>query len=447
MASPISPAPSTRTRLPSRPPRRSVGHGHRGLRHRRGAAGDGRVGAGPLADLERVAEQQVERRTGGALLAGLLPRVADLAEDLALAEDDAVEPGGHREQVGHGRRVVVDVEVVAEVLGGQEGGLGQEVADVLVGPVELLGHRVDLGAVARGEHDGLGHVLAVHQVVEGLRERGVADGHPLEQVERSAPVVQSDDDDGQLVGSLCGYPCSGGVEMRPRAAWSRSRASSDRPAPEVVQHPRIEGGPPIRDGPVEALRRRAPHGPPTSSSRSASCSGPTHLAEAVAEPSGQGRAVPRGRHGDQQRAPVEAGRAGWPSSCAGSSAALTKTPAASPSRNTWRVHGRVVGGGDHEPVAGHLPGLVGPLLPGDGLGPHARRRPRRATTCTTAPAATRPATLRRGHRAAADHQHPPSLEQEHHRVRPGVDGASVVSRPASAGTSGASFGPPERRCW
>ena len=82
--------------------------------------------------------------------------------------------------------VVVDVEVVAEVLRREERHLGEEVADVLVGAVEALGDRVDLGAVARGEHDGLGDVLAGDEVVEGLGQRGVADGHPLEQVERGA---------------------------------------------------------------------------------------------------------------------------------------------------------------------------------------------------------------------------------------------------------------------
>ena len=172
------------------------GHRDGGLRHRRDVAGDAGVGAGPLAGLEGVAEQQVEGRAGGALLAGAVPRHLHLAEDLALAEHGRVEPGGDREEVGDGRGVVVDVEVVAEVLGGEEGDLGEEVADVLEGAVEPLGDRVDLGAVARREHDGLGDVLARHEVVQRLRQRGVTDGHPLEQVERGAPVVQPDDDDG-----------------------------------------------------------------------------------------------------------------------------------------------------------------------------------------------------------------------------------------------------------
>ena len=192
----MSPAPSTRPRRPCEAAEALGGHGHGGLRDRGDVAGDAGVGAGPLAGLEGVAEQEVEGGPGGALLAGPLPGHLHLAEDLALAEHGRVEPGGHGEEVGDGRRVVVDVEVVAEVLGGEEGDLGEEVADVLVGAVEPLGHRVDLGAVARGEHDGLGHVLAGDEVVERLRQRGIADGHPLEQVERRAPVVQPDDDDG-----------------------------------------------------------------------------------------------------------------------------------------------------------------------------------------------------------------------------------------------------------
>ena len=49
-----------------------------------------------------------------------------------------------------------------------EGKSMKEVADVLIGAVELLGHRVDLGAVARGQYDGLGDVLAGPQIVQGL---------------------------------------------------------------------------------------------------------------------------------------------------------------------------------------------------------------------------------------------------------------------------------------
>ena len=248
-------------------------HGDRGLGDRRDVAADGGVGAGPLAGLERVAEQQVEGRAGGALLAGPLPRLLDLAEDLALAEHGGVEAGGDAEEVGDGRRVVVDVEVVGEVLGREEGDLGEEVADVLVGAVEPLGDGVDLGAVAGGEHHGLGHVGARDQVVQGLRQRGIADGHALEQVERRAAVVQPDDDDGHAVSPTVASP--GGADRRGGgwlggAPWPRRGARPGRgpaspnrgrvrqSAPEARRPSASELGPGLGEQPGERVdvRRR-----------------------------------------------------------------------------------------------------------------------------------------------------------------------------------------------
>ena len=75
--------------------------------------------AGPLADAQGVAEQQVERRAHAALVLGDLPRRAHLAEDLALAEHRRVEPGGDLEQVLGGGVVVLAVEVRVQLVGAQ----------------------------------------------------------------------------------------------------------------------------------------------------------------------------------------------------------------------------------------------------------------------------------------------------------------------------------------
>ena len=240
-------------------PAEAVGrHGDGGLGDRGDVAADGGVGAGALAGLERVAEEEVEGGAGGALLAGALPRLLDLPEDLALAEHGRVEAGGHREEVRDGRRVVVDVEVVAEVLGREERDLGEEVADVLVGAVEALRDGVDLGAVAGGQHHGLGHVGAGDEVVQRLGQRGVADGHALEEVERRAAVVQPDDDDGHAVVSLrlrAREGRIGGVEGGSQELPGLVEAAS----PDEVQHPRIQGCSPIggrgSTGPPRAARR------------------------------------------------------------------------------------------------------------------------------------------------------------------------------------------------
>ena len=91
--------------------------------------------------------------------AGDLPRGADLAEDLALAEHGRVEPGGDLEQMRRGRLVVLAVEVRVELVGGERAELAEEVADVGVGAVEALGDGVDLDPVARAEHGHLADVV------------------------------------------------------------------------------------------------------------------------------------------------------------------------------------------------------------------------------------------------------------------------------------------------
>ena len=72
------PRPSRRRRARARGGRRacrarSAASATAAERHRRGAAADAGLGAGPLADLDRVAEQQVERGAGRALVLGRAP--------------------------------------------------------------------------------------------------------------------------------------------------------------------------------------------------------------------------------------------------------------------------------------------------------------------------------------------------------------------------------------
>ena len=79
----------------------------------------------PLAHLERLAEEAVEDRPGGALLGARAPRRAHLALDLALADDHRVEAGGHPEELG--RRAVVAQHVAgAGELVGRDAGVGDD---------------------------------------------------------------------------------------------------------------------------------------------------------------------------------------------------------------------------------------------------------------------------------------------------------------------------------
>ena len=72
---------------PAQRPEPFLGHLHRGVRDRRRPPSDTRLRPGPLADLDRATEEQVERGPGGAFALGQHPRVAHLAQDLRLAQD------------------------------------------------------------------------------------------------------------------------------------------------------------------------------------------------------------------------------------------------------------------------------------------------------------------------------------------------------------------------
>ena len=178
-----------------------LGHGDGGLRDGRDVAGDGGLGANTLANLEGVAEQRVEDGADRSLGGAGLPGGPDLAEDLVLADDRRIEAGRHGEQVAGRIGVVEAGEVVAELLGRDMGGVLEELPDVLVATVELLGEGVDLDAVAGREHHRLGDVLTRGQVGKRLGEERLGDRHALEKVERNGAVVQSDDDDRHGSGS------------------------------------------------------------------------------------------------------------------------------------------------------------------------------------------------------------------------------------------------------
>ena len=109
-----------------------------------------------LADAERLLEEGVERRADGGLGLRAVQRLADLAEDLALAEDHRVQAGGDREQVRDGGVVVVHVHVLHELVPVEVGVLGEESRHLFDGAVEALGLHVDLDPVARGDDRRLG---------------------------------------------------------------------------------------------------------------------------------------------------------------------------------------------------------------------------------------------------------------------------------------------------
>ena len=155
-------------------------HRDGGLRHRGDVAADRRLGAGPLAGLDRVTEQRREHRAGGVFVLARLPRPPHLTEHFVFAHDRRVETGGHTEEMANRLLVVVRVEVVGEEFGRLVGDGREELAHVLIRAVELFDVGVDLGAVARRQDDGFGHVGAIDEVGQRLRQARIVDAHPFE---------------------------------------------------------------------------------------------------------------------------------------------------------------------------------------------------------------------------------------------------------------------------
>ncbi len=191
-----------------------------------------------------MAEQQVEPGARRALALSPLPRHPDLPENLAFAEHGGVDTRGHREQMTGGDVVVEGIEVIGEGLGRKVGKVAQEVAYVLVRAVEALGDGVDLGAIARGEHDRFTDVGARGQIMQRLGQTLLRDDHPLEQFEWHRPVVQTDDDDRHALQAPSRRPVRRPArpETVPTDRRSRTRTLTDQAVAAVCGSSRRGGG-------------------------------------------------------------------------------------------------------------------------------------------------------------------------------------------------------------
>ena len=140
-------------------------------------------------------EEPVRHGAGRARLGREAVRLADLPEDLRLAEDHRVEARGDAEEVPHRR-----------VAAAREGRLPEErVVHAVeareeprerVEAVLAVRQAVDLGAVARGDDRALGQdVLREEPARSASRAFSGVKASPLSQVERRRPVVPADEDE------------------------------------------------------------------------------------------------------------------------------------------------------------------------------------------------------------------------------------------------------------
>ena len=300
------------------------------------------LGAGPLAHFDRVAERARQQRPAGRLVLGRVPRLAHLAEDLALADDHRVEAGGHAEEVRDRGVVVVRVQQVGELVGVDARRVGEEVADVLHRRVEERGVRVDLGAVARGEQHDLGEVLGAGRAPAApWAAPSGATAMPLEQA-RPAPCGGS----GRLRRETCAEDLLGFVHA---------------PGADQVEHAGIER-PDCQSG--SSLER-----PAARSSSRASDNTSSSVAYSGPSSSPKRRRSQVARAGLRPPVPIVTTRSPWRTTdmrvneqLSGSSAEFTQTPPGLAGFEHRAVDGGLAGGGGGEPGAVEVGGRERPLV-------------------------------------------------------------------------------------
>ncbi len=165
--------------------------------------GDARFTADALGHLAGVLKQRVQERPHGGGLGCRLVRLLDLAGDLALADDQAVEAGRHAEQVAHGVGVAVRVQVRRDLLRRDGVELTEEGYDRL--RQARLAGQVQLDAVARRQDDRLA-LQPGGDCQQRLRQLVAVEGQALAQLDRGAMVVAAE---GQEVHAAAPLPMWG----------------------------------------------------------------------------------------------------------------------------------------------------------------------------------------------------------------------------------------------
>ena len=166
-------------------PEHLLGERGGGGRDGRGALADRRLDAHAPARVQGLAEEPVEKRPRRAGLEG----GPHLTEDLALAGDERVQAAGDAEEVERRRLVAEAVQRRPQLVGTVTGQVEQRLHAELLGA--LVAHEVELGAIARREHDRLRAQLA------GERGRGArVERDTLAQLDRR--IVVRDADEGEV---------------------------------------------------------------------------------------------------------------------------------------------------------------------------------------------------------------------------------------------------------
>ena len=177
--------------------------GDRGDGDRRAA--DLRFCADALRNGEGALKQRVQHGAEGSCgadcadLAGDIPGLFDLAENLGLANDHRVERGGDAEEMADGLALAQRVQVRRNRGGGDVEVLVEEVQRdgwccAVVRAIGAFANGEELDAIAGGENEGFANAGLTGERARGVGEARDGNGEAFADVERSGGVVHTDEE-------------------------------------------------------------------------------------------------------------------------------------------------------------------------------------------------------------------------------------------------------------
>ncbi len=153
---------------------------------------DARLAARALADVQRLAEEAVQNRTDGARVLGRLEGGPHLAEDLRLAGDEGVEPGGHAEEVKSGLPILLDVQRALELRARQARQRNERGDCLLACGLGVVRGDVEADTVAGRQGDRLAQRDG--QSCGQLTRRHVVERESFPQLDRRVTVGRADEE-------------------------------------------------------------------------------------------------------------------------------------------------------------------------------------------------------------------------------------------------------------
>ncbi len=178
------------------------------------AGADRGLRADPLARRQRGGEQAVRERPGGAGARRGFVGAPDLSLDLGLADDHRLEARRDAVELARGVAVARRVDRLGELGGTDAGAAREQPQHVALGLHRVADDEVDLGAVARRDHDRLADLVGRDGGAHELLGLALAEREAFAQRDRRGLVRDAEGE--QLAHSLA---------LRRRRRWRRPRAA------------------------------------------------------------------------------------------------------------------------------------------------------------------------------------------------------------------------------